>query len=312
MSNYIPKKNLNYAIIIPSYNRWIYLRMCLETLSKCRLADKYDCYILVDAVDDNVCDGATIKVCEEFQDSNPFKSYNVVKRSSNYGLTKNILNGLKETIGCGHDLTVVIENDLICSLDCLEVGVYALENGLFDADDIFSMCGCSGTDQYYSDKQDKYNKHWWHKSLLVYYPKKSWEYISDFVTDEYYGEKNTRKQEGIMKSYLYNKFADKIIKANPDPKIHTSLIKDGVVRYPLQAGLMNCIVLSNNFKQLSPYCSRAKHIGAVGWNQKFKQFSHVPNNIKQDIIDNPDSFFHVPGNDSWREDFSWKEIAIEE
>jgi len=310
-SNYTPKKEGKYAIIVPAYNRGFYLETCLEKLVDCRLSDLFDCFVLVDGLNPGEHDKRTIDVCNECAASNNFRSFSIVKREDNFGLTKNILNGLKETIGSGYDMSIVIEDDLICSLDCLEVGVFAFENGFFDKEDIFSMAGSSACDQFFSDGQNSFVEKLWHKSLLVYYPQKVWGYIKDFVSSEYYGIENTRVQEATMKEYLYKKFHKKIVDANIPKVLYDQIISGTVVKYPLQAGLMNCIILSNKMKQLLPKCSRAKHVGAIGWNQVFKTYSQVPPKSKTDIMDNPDSFFHVPGNDSWREDFEWETLRIE-
>lgn len=104
-------------IIVFSYNRPDHLRKTLETLSQNELARESDLFI--------ICDGAKINATEKQRDNIRenrkiakstigFKSLHVIERNYNFGLARNIIEGVTSVIN-EYGKVIVLEDDLLTS-----------------------------------------------------------------------------------------------------------------------------------------------------------------------------------------------------
>src|SRR6476660_2586790 len=96
-------------IILFTYNRLSHTRRTVEALQKNKLAPSSDLIIYSDAAKTT---GAIpeVKAVRDFLHSvGEFKSVSIVEREKNYGLGKNIIEGVKEVIG-KFDKVIVMED----------------------------------------------------------------------------------------------------------------------------------------------------------------------------------------------------------
>lgn len=130
----------NFApILIPTLNRDVHFKRCVESLSKCTHADKTDLYIAFDyPLKDIHWDG--YRQIEKYLNKiKGFKSVNVIKRDENYGVPKNI-NNARKTIFEKYDRIIFSEDDNYFSpnfLDYINKGLDKFE----DDENVSAVCG---------------------------------------------------------------------------------------------------------------------------------------------------------------------------
>ncbi|MCQ2441180.1 MAG: hypothetical protein MJ076_04725 [Clostridia bacterium] len=108
------------AVIITTLNRYKHLSCLIESLTRCSEAENTDIYIGLDyPPTDSYCEGYN-KVLKYLEngDFSIFHSFNVLKRSSNYGYFKNI-NDLKHHVMKTHNTFITMQDDIEVSINFL-------------------------------------------------------------------------------------------------------------------------------------------------------------------------------------------------
>jgi hypothetical protein len=106
-------------VVLFGYNRPQHIVKTIDALNKNRLADRTDLHIFLDAAkeeEDRASVLEVIEVCEKFNWIGPRKTIHL--RAFNYGLAKNIVNGITEIISL-YGKIIVLEDDLVPSLGFL-------------------------------------------------------------------------------------------------------------------------------------------------------------------------------------------------
>ena len=106
-------------IAIFCYNRPDYLKKLLETLEMNRLANKSDIYFFVDYPKSDSDKLAHKNIVSLIEENWQFKSKNIIVRSYNYGVKKNIMDGITQVINDRKKL-IILEDDL-------EINTYFLD-----------------------------------------------------------------------------------------------------------------------------------------------------------------------------------------
>lgn len=131
---------MNYApVLIPTLNRHVHLKRCIDSLSKCIHADKTDLYVALDyPLIDEHWDGYQ-HIREYLPTVRVFRSVNIIERDRNYGAVENDEDA-RGVIFAKHDRLIYSEDDnefspgfLIYMNMCLDV--YETRR------DIHSVCG---------------------------------------------------------------------------------------------------------------------------------------------------------------------------
>lgn len=130
----------NFApVLIATLNRYEHFKKCIESLSKCKYADKTDLYIAFD-YPLNESHWAGYKKIEGYlAQIKGFKTVIIIKRDVNYGVRKNY-NEARNTIFNNYDRIIISEDDNVFSIDFLSF----VNKGLDiykDRKDIFSING---------------------------------------------------------------------------------------------------------------------------------------------------------------------------
>ena len=132
MNNFAP-------VLIPTLNRHVHFKRCVESLSACIHADKTDLYISLDyPLKDNHWEGYEL-IKAYLPTIKGFKTINVIEREKNYGAVDNFFKSL-EYIFESHNRLIFSEDDNVFSSDFLSF----VNKGLDiykDREDIFSING---------------------------------------------------------------------------------------------------------------------------------------------------------------------------
>lgn len=135
--------NNNLApVIIFTYNRLDTLELVIKNLQKNILADKTDVFIFSDYARKDK-DVESINYVRKFlHQITGFKSTTIIERNENYGLAKNIIEGVTDIIN-KYEKVIVLEDDLITSKNFLSYMNQSLD---FYKDDkrIFAISGYTG------------------------------------------------------------------------------------------------------------------------------------------------------------------------
>lgn len=101
-------------IVLFVYNRPSHTKVTLDALSKNVLAKSSDLIIYSDAPRDKACEKSVLDVRNIIGEINGFKSVKVIERKENYGLAKNIIEGVTE-ITRKYGRVIVLEDDIVTS-----------------------------------------------------------------------------------------------------------------------------------------------------------------------------------------------------
>jgi len=112
-------------VVIFAYNRPIHLLNLLNSLSTNPEIKHTDSYIFIDGNKDKVELENNLKTVKVAEQEWKFKSKTIIHREANYGLKKNIINGLSQ-ISKKYDNFIVLEDDLIVSSYFLHYMNYCL------------------------------------------------------------------------------------------------------------------------------------------------------------------------------------------
>ena len=142
MKEYINYKNVKTAIIIPTLCRYEHLEKCLDSLKKNPYAQYVDLYIGLDyPANDSHWFGyrKILKLME--RDYSMFRSFHLVKRPINYGVSKNA-GSLYHEVFKEHEQVIFMEDDTEVSENYLEYMLKALDY-FRDDPDVISVSGYS-------------------------------------------------------------------------------------------------------------------------------------------------------------------------
>ena len=133
-------KNNNLApVIIFTYNRLDTLMIVIENLQKNILASETEIFIFSDQAKKEKDIQAVTEVREFLYRVAGFKSINIIERKENYGLARNIIEGVTDIIN-KYEKVIVLEDDLITSKNFLNYMNDTLEFYKND-DSIFAISG---------------------------------------------------------------------------------------------------------------------------------------------------------------------------
>ena len=137
------KENSNYApIVIFTYNRLDTLELVIKSLQKNILADKTDLFIFSDYARKEKDIESVNRVRSFLHSVDGFRSVTIIERKENYGLAKNIIEGVTEIID-KYEKVIVLEDDLITCRNFLCYMNQALD--FYENDErIFAISGYTG------------------------------------------------------------------------------------------------------------------------------------------------------------------------
>ena len=132
MNNFAP-------VLIPTLNRHVHFKKCIESLSKCIGADKTDLFIALDyPLNETHWEG--YKIIKEYLPTiTGFKSITIFERNHNFGAAKN-LGAAAKIINENHDRKIISEDDNVFGpsfLKFVNKGLDVYE----EREDIFSVTG---------------------------------------------------------------------------------------------------------------------------------------------------------------------------
>ena len=189
----------------------------------------------------------------ELVENYPFKSRHIV-RSEKYGLSKNILEGMKDAFKSANDYIIYIEDDILIHKTYFQYMGILLN--MFSKDEYSVLSPYNGDDN--DDVNEIYKGH--HYAALAPLISKDFfeKYIEHCVTEIYYKDYNSRDKfvMALAKRYQDNE----LYKYRNNPGAHNE-----------QAGLINKLVdvclIEEGKHVIMPYVNRQQHIGYFGKNR---------------------------------------------
>ena len=189
----------------------------------------------------------------ELVENYPFKSRHIV-RGEKYGLSKNILEGMKDAFRSADDHVIYIEDDILIHKTYFQYMNILLN--MFSKDEYSVLAAYNGDDV--GDVHKLYKGH--HYAALAPLINKEFfeNYIEPCISEVYYKDYGTRDK--FCKT-LAAKYGDnKLYKYRKNPGAHNE-----------QAGLINklvdvCLIEEGKYV-ITPYVNRQQHIGYFGKNR---------------------------------------------
>lgn len=169
-------------VIIFTYNRLDTLKVTIENLRKNKLALDTTLFIFSDYAKKEKDQTEIKKIREYLHTIEGFKSIKIIEREKNYGLAKNIIEGVTEIINI-YGKVIVLEDDLLTSKNFLSYMNQALDF-YKENEKIFSISGYTGNlpnlknlkkDSYISYRPSSWGWATWKKE----WNKNDWE-VKDF------------------------------------------------------------------------------------------------------------------------------------
>lgn len=102
----------NAPIALFTYNRPIHTRKVLDALSKCYMADESELIIFSDHWRSKSDIPSVVEVRNVISEIDGFKNVKLILRNENFGLKRNILQGVSDVLS-RYDKVIVLEDDLI-------------------------------------------------------------------------------------------------------------------------------------------------------------------------------------------------------
>lgn len=136
------KNNNLVPVIIFTYNRLDTLELVIKSLQKNTLVDETDLFIFSDFARKEKDIESVNRVRSFLNSVDGFRSVTIIERKENYGLAKNIIEGVTEIID-KYEKVIVLEDDLITSRNFLCYMNQALD--FYENDErIFAISGYTG------------------------------------------------------------------------------------------------------------------------------------------------------------------------
>lgn len=133
--------NQLYApIMIPTLCRFEHFKRCVESLSRCSLADQTELFIGLDYPPSDKYRPGYEAICEFIPSITGFEKVTVIKRDKNYGAVENI-NDLARIVLSKYDRYIFTEDDNEFAPNFLEYINWGLET-FRDDKTVFAICGC--------------------------------------------------------------------------------------------------------------------------------------------------------------------------
>lgn len=126
-------------ILLFTYNRPLHTKRTIEALQKNEWADESDLFIFSDAGKNNTDKRNVQEVREYLASVGNFRSVNIIKRESNYGLANSIIDGVTRIVE-HHKKVIVVEDDLLTSPFFLRFMNEALDKYEYE-EDVISIHG---------------------------------------------------------------------------------------------------------------------------------------------------------------------------
>lgn len=236
-------------ILIPTLNRFTHFKRCVESLIRCKYADKTDLFIALDyPLKESHWEGYN-KIIEYLNDINGFNTINIIKRDINFGVILNIEKA-RESIFEKYDTLFFSEDDNEFSPNTLEYINLGLEK--FEKDEsIYAICAShhqieipnSTTGTYFTlDSFSPMGYATWKNKFLKYLLLDKEKYIVNFLND--YSNYNLFKKERL---YLIASMLESISK-----------------KYILGDGVLTAYLLNNNMKCVFPIIHKVRNHGHDG------------------------------------------------
>ncbi len=130
----------NFApVLIPTLNRHVHFKRCVESLARCTHAEKTDLFIALDyPLTESHWDGYNL-IVKYLPEIKGFKSISIIKRDKNFGARENIIDARKMIFET-YDRIILSEDDNEFSYDFLNFVNQGLEV-YEDRNDIFAING---------------------------------------------------------------------------------------------------------------------------------------------------------------------------
>ncbi len=266
---------MRHSICLISYNRPDMLKLALEKVERSVNREDFDLFIYQDGPE---------KIID-------LEGYNVVEYHTHpkrVGLSVNILECLRDQFeNRGYDLVTIIEDDVLVSDDFAE---WTRRCADFEKEEIFTISGFGNTRPGPDDEafpEYVYLTDWYFTGGVTF-RKVDYDLIAPHICKEFFNHSG---------SYIHSALGELCKEKNPD-FYNFVFIAHGQVRWPLQAGLINCIRVAHGRKQITPELSRCQNIGYYGFNQgnKSPDGSDVRNseNWKRGLYFNPTWLPSIP------------------
>ena len=113
-------------ILLFTYNRLSHTRRCIEALLKNSLASESELFIYADGVKDGTQQEAVNEVRNYIRSISGFKHITLIERSENWGLARNIIDGVTTQVK-RYGKVIVLEDDLVVAPHFLQFMNAALE-----------------------------------------------------------------------------------------------------------------------------------------------------------------------------------------
>lgn len=187
-------------VIIPTLCRSEHLKKCMESLASNTWAENTEVYLGLDYPGKEAHQKGYEEICEYLEKTTfPFKSVNVIKRASNYGVTRNV-EDLRDIVRQKYDRFIFTEDDNVFSENFLEYVDTMLEK-IKDNDDVFGVCGYSYPVKY-DNQKNLFN------SFYVSSAFPAWGYGTFFS-----------KRDKLIKEYNHKLLIDSVKKDNVSSQI---------------------------------------------------------------------------------------------
>lgn len=268
---------MNHVVAVTSHNRPEMLDACLDYLSRSGSEKGFDTVVYQDGP-------------EHFFSEDTLSDYGVKDWHTwdhNIGLSKNILFCLRDMFEeRGYDLVTILEDDVLVSSDFIE---WVQRCSDLINPEIFTISGFGNVSPQIEYSLYPHNVYLtdWYFTGGVTFRVEDYMMIKDHINSEFFRDSG---------EYLHYNFGPEVRKKNPFFFDYV-FFPNGRVRWPLQAGLINCIRVANGKKQITPELSRCQNIGYYGFNQGQKRPDGTdvrdPENWRKGLYFNP----------TWQENF---------
>lgn len=181
-------------IVLFTYNRLEHLQKTVDYLQKNSLASESILYVYSDFAKNEADKPVIAQIRKYLNTIQGFKEVNIIIRKENFGLAKNIIEGVTEVLK-KHKKVIVLEDDMICAEDFLDYMNQALDF-YANQDNIFSLSAYTfplpSLDNYPDDVYLSYRtSSWGWGTWLDKWQKADWQVVDfqDFIKN-----KNQRKE----------------------------------------------------------------------------------------------------------------------